>query len=350
MSPTYQRVIVSRRGGPEVLRLQEEPVPTPRPGEVRIKVLAAGVAFADVLMREGLYPGTRFPFTPGYDVAGVVDGDTSAWRTGQHVVALTKIGAYAEYLCIPEESLVAVPPGLDPAATVSLVLNYLTAYQMMHRMARLTAGERILIHGAGGGVGTALLELGKLAGLAMYGTASRGKHPLVESLGGVAIDYKASDFVARIRELTGDGVDAVFDAVGGKQWRRSYAALRGGGRLIGYGFSAATTAGRRDLPKAALASLQTPRFTPLAMMDVNKQVAGYNVDRLKTQRPEWYRVDLAALVELLAAGRLRPVIHARLPLAEARRAHEMIGSAEASGKIVLVNDPHRSSRVAHGGV
>jgi NADPH:quinone reductase-like Zn-dependent oxidoreductase len=339
MSPTHKRVIVSRRGGPDVLRLHEEPVPVPRPGEVRIKVLAAGVAFADLMMREGMYPGTPPPpFTPGYDVAGVVDGDAPGWRAGQPVVALTKVGGYAEYLCVPEASLVAAPPGLDPAETVSLVLNYLTAYQMVHRMARLTAGERILIHGAGGGVGTALLELGKLAGLEMYGTASRGKHALVESLGGVAIDYKASDFVARIRELTGDGVDAVFDAVGGKQWRRSYQALRGGGRLIGYGFSAGTTGGRRDLRKLVLAFVQMPRFAPLSMMDVNKQVAGYNVDRLRTQRPEWYRADLAALVEMLAARRLRPVIAARLPLAEAQRAHEMIGAAEASGKIVLVND------------
>lgn len=338
MGSTYRRVIVSRRGGPEALGFRDEPLPTPGTGEVRVKVLAAGVAFADVLMREGLYPGVSVPFTPGYDLAGVVDTDGATWRAGQPVVALTKIGAYAEYLCVPEASLIAMPPGLDPAEAVSLVLNYLTAYQMMHRMARLTAGERVLIHGAGGGVGTALLELGKLAGLEMYGTASRGKHALVASLGGVAIDYKASDFVARIRELTGDGVDAVFDPVGGKQWRRSYAALRGGGRLIGYGFSAATTAGRRDLPKAALAFLQMPRFTPLAMMDVNKQAAGYNVDRLKTQRPEWYRTDLAALVELLAAGRLHPVIHARLPLAEARRAHEMIGAAEGSGKIVLMSD------------
>jgi NADPH:quinone reductase-like Zn-dependent oxidoreductase len=337
MGQTCRRVIVGRRGGPDVLGLHEEPLPLPRAGEVRVKVLAAGVAFADVLMREGMYPGVRVPFTPGYDVAGIVDTESPTWKPGQAVVALTKVGGYAEYLCVPEESLVAAPSGLDPAETVSLVLNYLTAYQMIHRMARLTAGERVLIHGAGGGVGTALLELGKLAGLEMYGTASRGKHVLVESLGGIAIDYKANDFVARICELTGDGVDAVFDAVGGKQWRRSYATLRGGGRLIGYGFSAATTGGRRDLAKAALAFLQMPRFTPLAMMDVNKQAAGYNVDRLKTQRPEWYRADLSALVALLAARRLRPVIAARLPLGEARRAHEMLGAAEASGKIVLVN-------------
>jgi len=339
MSQTHKRVVVSRRGGPDVLRIQEEPLPTPKAGEVRIKVRAAGVAFADLLIREGLYPGTPPPpFTPGYDVAGVVESEAPGWRAGQHVVALTKFGGYAEYVCVPAESLVATPPGLDAAETVSLVLNYLTAYQMVHRMARLAAGERMLIHGAGGGVGTALLELGKIAGVEMYGTASRGKHALVESLGGTAIDYKTTDFVARIRELTGDGVDAVFDAVGGKQWRRSYEALRGGGRLIGYGLSAGTTNGRRDLVKLALAFVQMPRFAPLTMMDVNKQVAGYNVDRLRTQRPEWYRTDLAALVEMLATHRLHPVVAARLPLADAQRAHEMMGAAEIAGKIVLVND------------
>jgi NADPH:quinone reductase-like Zn-dependent oxidoreductase len=338
MTTTYARIVISRRGGPDVLRLQQDAIPQPRPGEVRVKVRAAGVAFADVLMREGMYPGTpKPPFTPGYDIAGVVDADGGGWKAGQGVVALTKFGGYAEYVCVPEASLVAVPPGLDPAATVSLVLNYLTAYQMLHRMARVTAGERILIHGAGGGVGTALLELGKLTRLEMYGTASRGKHALVQSLGGIPIDYKATDFVARVRELTTDGVDAAFDPVGGKQWRRSYDVLRGGGRLIGYGFSAATTGGRRDLLKGALAFVQMPRFTPLGMMDVNRTAAGYNVDRLRTQRPEWYRADLATLVAMLAADEIRPVVHARLPLAEATRAHEIMGGAEGAGKIVLVS-------------
>ncbi len=339
MPTTYARVIVSRRGGPDVLHVRHDPIPQPQSGEVRVRVRAAGVAFADVLMREGLYPGVpKPPFTPGYDVAGVVDADSGGWKAGQNVVALTKIGGYAECVCVPEASLVATPPGLDPAASVSLVLNYLTAYQMLHRMARVVAGERILIHGAGGGVGTALLELGKLARLDMYGTASSTKHALVQSLGGVAIDYKTTDFAARVRELTGDGVDAVFDAVGGRQWRRSYEVLRGGGRLVGYGFSAATSGGRRDLVKGALALARTPRFTPLAMMDVNRTVAGYNVDRLRTQRPEWYRADLAALVAMLAAGEIHPVVHARLPLAEAARAHQMMGAAEGAGKIVLVTE------------
>ncbi|HEY2387979.1 MAG TPA: medium chain dehydrogenase/reductase family protein [Candidatus Binatia bacterium] len=339
MAATHRRVVVGRRGGPDVLRIVEEPVPQPRPGEVRVKVRAAGVAFADVLMREGMYPGTpKPPFTPGYDIAGIVDADGGGWKKGQGVVALTRIGGYAEYACVPEAALVAAPPELDPAATVSLVLNYLTAYQMLHRMARVAAGERILVHGAGGGVGTALLELGRLAELEMLGTASRGKHALVESLGGKPIDYKTTDFVTRVGELLPGGVDAVFDAVGGRQWRRSYAVLRGGGRLIGYGFSAATSGGRRDLLKGAGALAATPRFSPLGMMDVNRMVGGYNVDRLRMQRPEWYRADLAMLVGMLAAGQIKPVVHARLPLAEATRAHEMLGSAEGAGKIVLVTD------------
>jgi len=145
MAATHRRVVVGRRGGPDVLRVVEEPVPEPRPGEVRVRVRAAGVAFADVLMREGMYQGTpKPPFTPGYDVAGIVDADAGGWKKGQGVVALTRIGGYAEYACVPEAALVAAPPELDPAATVSLVLNYLTAYQMLHRMARVAAGERSL--------------------------------------------------------------------------------------------------------------------------------------------------------------------------------------------------------------
>ncbi len=335
-----QRVIISKRGGPDVLKLIDETLSAPAAGMVRVKVAAAGVAFADVLMREGLYGHMPpFPYTPGYDIVGSVVSDAGALKAGQTVVALTKIGGYSRYLDVPEESLVVVPPGLDPAETVSLVLNYLTAYQMLHRIARLTAGERILVHGAAGGVGTALLELGRLAELTMYGTASRGKHPLVTRLGGTPIDYQHEDFVARIHALTGDGVDAVFDAVGGLQWARSFEALRAGGKLIGYGFSAATTGGRRDLRKAALNVLRMRRYAPLGLMEINKSVSGFNVNTLKGARLDWYRADLSALVDLLAAGRLKPIVAERLPLKDAARAHEMLNQNSAQGKVVLVMDP-----------
>lgn len=333
-------VVISKRGGPAVLRLVERALPEPADGEVRIKVAACGVAFADVLMREGLYPGVpKPPFSPGYDVAGTIDvvgPSVSGVAVGQRVVALTKLGGYADYVCVPAASLVAAPDGVDDAEAVALVLNFLTAYQMIHRCARLVAGERVLIHGAGGGVGDALLQVGRLAGLQMYGTASRGKHDAIRKLGATPIDYRDEDFVARIRQLTGDGVDAVFDAVGGKQWRRSFDCLRVGGMLIGYGFSSATVKGRRRLGKAAANWLGMPRFQLLELMDATRSVMGYNVTVMKAARPDWYREDLSALLALLAAGRIRPLIAERIPLAEAARAHQLLDDAAVAGKLILV--------------
>jgi NADPH:quinone reductase-like Zn-dependent oxidoreductase len=335
-----RRVVIAKRGGPDVLRLVEEELPLPRGGEARVKIEAAGVAFADVLMREGLYAGVpKPPFAPGYDVVGVVDAlgeGTSGFAVGARVAALTKIGGYADYVCVPAESLVPVPDGVDAAEAVALVLNFLTAYQLLHRCARLRAGERALVHGAGGGVGDALLQLGKLAGLQLYGTASRGKHAAIEAAGATAIDYRAEDFVARIRELTGDGVDAVFDPVGGTQWKRSFQALRVGGMLVGYGFSSATVNGRRSLPKAVASYVGMPKFQLLALMDATRSVMGFNVMVMKSARPEWYREDLAALLALLAERKLRPEIAERVPLAEAARAHRMLDNAEIRGKLVLV--------------
>ncbi len=333
-------VVISKRGGPDVLRLVEAPLPEPADGEVRVKIAACGVAFADVLMREGLYPGVpRPPFAPGYDVVGTVDALGPSVRdvaVGQRVVALTKLGGYADYVCVPAASLVRAPDGVDDAEAVALVLNFLTAYQMIHRCARLVAGERVLIHGAGGGVGDALLQLGKLAGLQMYGTASRAKHEAIRALGATPIDYRAEDFVARIGELTGDGVDAVFDPVGGTQWKRSFACLRVGGMLIGYGFSSATVKGRRSLSKAAAGWLGMPRFQLLELMDETRSVMGYNVTVMKAARPEWYREDLSALLALLADGKLRPLVAERIPLAEAARAHQLLDDAAVAGKLVLV--------------
>jgi NADPH:quinone reductase-like Zn-dependent oxidoreductase len=344
--PSTRKVVISRRGGPEVLKLVEEELVEPAAGEVRVHVAATGVAFADVLMREGLYAtAPRPPFAPGYDIVGTIDklGDkvgegaaAAGWRPGQRVAALTMVGGYADHLCVPAESLVPVPDGVDAAEAVALVLNFLTAHQMLHRSTRLRAGERILIHGAGGGVGDALLQLGKLAGLQMYGTASKSKHATLSAAGAVPIDYRSEDFVERILALTGDGVDAVFDAVGGKHWARSFRALRVGGALVGYGFSAATRNGRRHLPQAIVNYLGMPRFQLLRLMDDTRAVMGFNVMVLKRARPEWYREDLGALLAMLAEGKLRPLIAERLPLAEAARAHQLLDDAAVSGKLVLL--------------
>lgn len=215
----HTRIIVTHYGGPDVLQVVEEECSEPKDGEVRVRVLAAGVSLPDVMAREGVHPETPpVPFTPGWDFVGVVDrlgNGVSGIEPGRIVAALPIHGAYAEFVCLPQRELVPVPPGLDPAEAVSLVLNYITTYQMLHRSAKVKSGQRVLIHGAAGGVGTALLQLGGVAKLEMYGTCSSRSAPAVSDLGGIPINYQQQDFVKEIRRLTGDGVDVVFDPIGG---------------------------------------------------------------------------------------------------------------------------------------
>src|SRR5580704_9625161 len=243
------RVVLTALGGPEVLKVIDDEIRDPAANEVRIKVITCGVAFADVLMRRGLYsPVPPLPYSPGYDIVGTVESCgpvVTQWKPGDLVIALSMTGGYSRYIVLPESELVQMPAGLDPAEAVSLVLNYTTAYQLIHRIAKLRRGESVLIHGAAGGVGTAALQLGSLAGLKMFGTASKPKHDLVVALGGIPIDYRTEDFVRRAAGV--GGVDAVFDPIGGRNWPRSYRALGKGGRFIGYGMSAAIEGGRRNV-------------------------------------------------------------------------------------------------------
>jgi len=337
------RIIIAAHGGPEVLKMVEEDLPEPRAGEVRLKILATGVAFADVLMRYGMYPGVPpLPFSPGYDVVGVIDKigeNVAGFVPGDTVAALTMFGGYARYLCVSANELTRVPAGVDPAEAVSLVLNYVTAQQLIHRIAQLERYQTVLIHGAAGGVGTATLELGKLAGLKMFGTASRGKHDLVSSLGGIPIDYKADDFVARVLQMTaGSGVDAVFDAVGGRNWWRSYKTLRAGGKstggkLIGYGISSAVDQGR---PNKLGAGASFALLGLLNWLPDGKSARWYSITTEKKRHPEWFREDLAALLEMLRNHQIKPLISERLPLGDTRRAHELIEHAKVTGKIVLL--------------
>jgi NADPH2:quinone reductase len=257
-SMKHRRVVVSRHGGPDVLQVVEEDLPEPRAGEVRVKVLAAGVSAHDLMFRRsGSLPGSpRVPFTLGEDIVGVVhklgEGVSTVER-GQTVAGYPRGGGYAESICLPASELVPVPAGVDAAEAVCLVANYLTAHMVLHRTASVRSGERVLVHGAAGGVGSALLELGKLAGLEMYGTASKCNHELVSALGATPIDYRTEDFVERIHSLTGDGVDAVFDPVGGaRQLWRSYRALRKGGRLAWFGVAGTKKAGLRIIPLTLL--------------------------------------------------------------------------------------------------
>jgi len=322
-----QRVVITRLGDPGVLKLVDEDLKEPRPGEVRVKILATGVSFADILMRRGLYrPVPPLPYAPGYDICGEVKG--------KMVVALTVTGGYAQYMNIPESELVAVPDGVDAAEAVSLVLNYVTAWQLLHRAAAVTEGARVLVHAAAGGVGTAVLQLGKLAGLEVYGTASKRKHGLITELGGIPIDYRTEDFVERIREMTGNGVDLVLDPIGGRNWWYSYQTVSGdGGRLVVYGISAAIG------PQGANRAAALGSFLLLGLMKVipdGKSASFYSITTMKKQHPDWFREDLSILLGLLARRQIAPVIMERLKLAEAARAHELLERGETAGKLVLI--------------
>jgi NADPH2:quinone reductase len=341
----HTRIIVTHYGGPDALRVIEEECPGPKHGEVRVRGLAAGVSLPDLLMREGVHPETPpLPFTPGWDLVGVVDrlGDgVSGIEPGQIVAALPISGAYAELVCLPQRELVPVPSGLDAAEAVSLVLNYVTAYQMLHRSVKVRPGQRALIHGAAGGVGSALLQLGRLAGLEMYGTCSSRGAPAVSDLGGIPIDYQHQDFVKEIHRLTGEGVDIVFDGIGGAHIWRSRKALRPGGRVVAYGLTSSLRGGR-------LASGRRHRFHGMAIFGLyiaggwllpgRKRVVPYSIQWLKRLRPALFRQDLIALFDLLQQRRIKPLIAQRLPLAEARHAHELLGKEGVTGKIVLVLD------------
>jgi NADPH:quinone reductase-like Zn-dependent oxidoreductase len=330
----YGRIVISRFGGPEVLDVVEDELRDASEGEVRVKVLAAGVSWVERMMRRGSYPGQpKPPFTPGYDVVGVIDQrgpGASRFAEGERVAALTIHGGYAEYVYLREEELVPVPAGIDPAEAVCLVLNYVTAYQMLHRTAELASGRSALVHSAAGGVGTALLELGRLAGITAYATASAAKHELVTRLGGRAIDYRKEDFVRAVRGLTGGaGVDAVFDAVGGRHWLRSARCLRAGGQLVAYG-------SQHEVGQSRLAALAEDAGSALLLaLWPGRRFRFYAITSMKRDHPDWFREDLTALFALLAQGKIHPVIMERIPWREARRAQEILDQGAIQGKLVL---------------
>ena len=341
----YTRIVVTRYGGPDELQVIEDDCPEPAAGEVRVKVLAAGVSLPDVMMREGIHPETpRLPFTPGWDFVGVVDrlgAGVSGLQPGQLVAALPISGAYAEFICLPHEELVPVPAGLDPAEAVCLVLNYITAYQMLHRSAHVRPGQRALIHGAAGGVGSALVQLGRLAGLTMYGTCSSRSAAAVSALGATPIDYQRGDFVEEIHRLAKDGVDVVFDGMGGTHMWRSRKALRRGGRVVVYGLTGSLQGGRLASGKPG----RRRRFHGMPIFALciaagwllpgRRRFVPYSIQWLKRLRPALFGQDLVTLFALLRDKRITPLVAQRFPLAEARKAQEFLGKGGVTGKIVL---------------
>jgi len=335
-------VFATRWGGPDVLRVGARRVGPPAPDQIVVEVAAAGVAFGDLLLREGLRREPRPPAIPGYDAAGVVravgsdvhdlrEGDSVAVRTGGS-------RGYATHVVAPRIAAVHYPTGLAAAAVTSLVLNYVTALQMLTRSAALADGATILVHSAAGGVGSALLELGALRGMTMFGTASAAKSDVVEQLGGIPIDYRGEDYARRVRAEAPDGIDAVFDALGPASWKGALPLLRPGGHLVVYGVSSAFKNGRRNLPGLLGGLLRAPRTSYLTYVLKGIGVSGYNSDKVIPAHPDWFTQDLSYLIGLLADGKIAPRIHRTFALDDAGEAHKELGAGRATGKIVLT--PH----------
>lgn len=328
-----RRVVLDHGGDPDVLHTVETPMGALEAGQVRVRVDAAGVTFSDTLERRGLRkPGmsTPYPYTIGLEVMGVVIAVGTAVATlnvGQRVVALVDRGGYASYADVEAWRCVPVPDGLDPRKVVALTVNYWTAYHLLHKAANMQKGQRLLIHGGGGGVGSALLQLAKVIGVECYATASAGKHDIIRELGGTPIDYKTEDFVTRIQELTGDGVDVVADPIGPSYWARSYQALRSHGSLITVGGIAIEPTIRKLLESVILFFAYNLRPDGKHMKAVLLSVTRHKADYLAT---------LPILLELLATGQIDPVIGAEFPLEQAAEAHRLMERSGVAGKIVLI--------------
>jgi len=326
----YKSVVVTKRGGPEVLQIVENELRPPAAKEARIKVLATGVGRTDINYRYGLSPfAPNVPFVPGYEIMGVVDAigaEVTNVAVGDRMAALIGHGGYSEFIYLTEEHLVSVPNCLDPAEVVTVVLNYVSAHQMLHRVAKVKKGDTILVNGASGGMGTALLELGKLAGLKMYGTASQSKHHILEQYGAQSIDYQREDFVDVIHQAEPNGLDFVFEGIGGEQGDRALSVLRDGGKLVAYAAPAGLSSILKDAWKLARINL----------LSRTKSAEFYGITALYLRDKKPFMEDLPLLFHMLEEDKIKPVIAAKLPLLEARKANEMLENGQVTGNLVLL--------------
>jgi NADPH:quinone reductase-like Zn-dependent oxidoreductase len=329
----WTRVRLDDFGGPAELELETVPdLPEPAPGEVRVRVLVTSAAFTDAMIRKGLYPDVKEkpPLTLGYDMVGLVDATgpgATRFTPGDRVADLTTIGAYAEYLCLSEDRLTPVPTGVSETEALGMILSAVTPFQMLRRVAKLKTGQSLMIHGAGGAVGTAMLQLARDAGIIAFGTDMVAKHDLIASLGAAPIDADASEGV--LLEATGGGVDAVFDPLGGDSLPRSLHALKPGGMLVAFGFH------NKVLGRGGSIPMDFVKLTLWNWLPNGRATAFYSIGKMRRKHPEWFQEDLARLLGMLAEGRIAPVVAEVLPLAEVRRAHERVEAGAVAGKLIL---------------
>jgi NADPH2:quinone reductase len=322
--------MLTKRGGPEVLRVVELPLESPGPGQLRVRVRAAGVGSTDLLLLAGSYRyAPKIPLVPGYEAAGVVDAigaGVTGFDVGQRVAALTVYGAFAEVLVREAEHFLPIPDGVSDRDAAAVILNYGTAWQMIHRVANVRAGGTALVTGAAGGVGTSALQLLRLAGVKVYGAASASKHATVRSLGATPIDYRAAPLDRLTRALEPIGVDYVFDSIGGSNIGKCIGALRPGGTLVAFGFMAAPG--------------KLSQLAMFANIFVGARLRGrvgkfYGITMRYRQDPQPLREDLAKIFALLAERKIDPLIARTFPLLEARQALELLAAGSVEGKIVV---------------
>ena len=336
-----RQAVITRYGAPEVLEIREASDPEPGPGELRIRVRAAGINFADVLARMGLYPDApKPPMVVGYEVAGHIDaiGDgVIGYSEGDRVVALTRFGGYSDVVVVPVAQCFRFPDDLSDAEAAAVPVTYLTAALALYKMAALSPGETVLIHNAGGGVGIAAAQLARLRRATVIGTASAFKHAALRSFGVEhLVDYNHTHVGDEVRRITkGRGVDVILDPLGGSSFTSSYRMLAPLGRLIMFGLSAVAPTERRSFWQVFRAWQSTPRFDPLSMINRNRGVFGLNVGHLWDERAQLTPI-MQMLVAELSAGRLTPVVARTFPLDKAADAHRFIQSRANIGKVVLI--------------
>jgi NADPH:quinone reductase-like Zn-dependent oxidoreductase len=342
--PRNRIVQVTRFGNTDGLEVVEAPLPAAGRGEVRVRVLASSLQYTDVLIRRHLYPQTarlRPPFTMGYDVVGEIDqvgAGVRGFQVGDRVADMTVVGSNATYRTLRADHLTRVPSGVDPAEAATLILSWMTAYQLLQRAAHVQRGQRVLVQGAAGAVGQALLVLGKLAGLDLWGTARAEHAALVRELGGTPIDYTREDFT----QVLPGGFDVVFDGVGEDGYRRSFAALKPGGLLLAIGYSASVQA--QQHMRAILMSIA--RMYLWRLLPGHKHARFYSINFMRLRHPGWFREDLERLFGLLASGAIRPRVAERISFGEVADAHRRLEAGGLQGKLVLCPDlPAPSERV-----
>jgi NADPH:quinone reductase-like Zn-dependent oxidoreductase len=339
-------MVVRKYGAPEVFEPREVPDPQPKAGEALIRVKTIGVNFADLLQRMGIYPGTpKPPFVPGLEIAGVVEKvadsggkpvEGEPLRVGEAVVAFTQFNAYAAWAAVPVRQVYRLPAGMPFDDATAIPVNYLTAYHSMFTMGNLQPGDRVLVHGAAGGVGIAAVQLARARGLVIFGTAGPTKQEYLRKIGvDHAIDYEKNDFVEVVRKFAPDGIEMVMDPIGGKCFSRSYNCLGPTGRLVVYGLSAAAGPdGKRSLTRGLKTLAQIPRFHPMKLMNDNVSVIGVHLGRLLS-RGALLRGELDEIFRMYATGKIKPVIGKSFPLVEAAAAHRYIQERKNIGKVIL---------------